>query len=496
MKPRENRAGRSPRVRSTQGFVAIAVLLTVSPSLAQRFELVETRIRIPLAGQEPRIFAVADLNGDGRDDLLVGAPQGVHGEPEERWQKTALYEYAGVGNGRFRRAPLVRGTIRARTPVVAADDFNGDGRDDLAVFDAGIYNTAISLGYGNPPQLFLSRPGGGHLRSNALAHAVRRQHRRDPPYTLSGPADLHIKTTSTGDIDNDGDIDLWIESTGGANVTSHFMVNQGDGTFEIERARGPAELLHNPRPEYWRHQGNGLVDLDNDGDLDLVLGQMRDTDPTHVNQFSIVLVNDGTGHYRSRIELPHPRFARAYTHVPGLTHFDVNSDGFEDLLLLHQRNDEVDLEGWLDWTGRYIQVLVNRGDLTFADETRTRMGNQARSRPQRHPDRSLLQGEATPAMHDINRDGCPELVMTNTMAPVTRRTPVAYRNNGRGQFRPMTLETFLAPPHNWGHSLMPADVNGDRVVDLVYPAYDHDVGEVSLVTLVNRTRLRPIRCSG
>ena len=136
---------------------AIAVLLTVSPSLAQRFELVETRVPIPLAGQEPRIHAIADLNGDGRDDLLVSAPKEVNVEAEERFERTPLYEYAGLRNGRFRRAPLVRGTIRARTPVVAVDDFNGDGQ-----------------------------PRGGHVRSHALAHAVRRQHRRDPPYTLSG----------------------------------------------------------------------------------------------------------------------------------------------------------------------------------------------------------------------------------------------------------------------------------------------------------------------
>ena len=52
---------------------------------------------------------------------------------------------------------------------------------------------------------------------------------------------------------------------------------------------------------------------------------------------------------------PHPRFNRAFTEVPGLTHFDLNADGFQDLLLLHQRNDDGP-GGIIPWTDRYLQV--------------------------------------------------------------------------------------------------------------------------------------------
>ena len=58
------------------------------------------------------------------------------------------------------------------------------------------------------------------------------------------------------------------------------MVNDGGGTFTLDPIRAPNALLRNP-PEYWRHVGNDLVDLDNDGDLDLALGQIRDLEPTH-----------------------------------------------------------------------------------------------------------------------------------------------------------------------------------------------------------------------
>ena len=167
-----------------------------------------------------------------------------------------------------------------------------------------------------------------------------------------------------------------MESSGGANHDSHFIVNNGDGSFTSDRARAPATLLHNLQPEYWRHQVGHLVDIDNDDDLDLALGQMRDLDPTHINQFSIVLVNDGTGHYRTRIELPHPDFNQGYTEAPGLTYFDVDNDGLQDL---SATAPEYDSEG------------------------------------------NPLYNDAQPRMHDVDLDGCADLVMAWSTGPVTDR---------------------------------------------------------------------------
>ena len=299
--------------------------------------------------------------------------------------------------------------------------------------DAGVYVEDGVGGYGNPPQLFLSSPNGRLRPSEALADAVRHEHESRPNSRYSGLADLHVKTATSGDIDGDGDIDLWVESSGGANVISHFMVNNGDGTFTLDPDRAPYDLLHNPQPEFWRHVGNDLVDLDNDGDLDLALGQIRDFDPTHINQFSIVLVNDGTGHYPERIELPHPAFYDGYTSVPGLTHFDVNADGFEDLLLVHERNGDTQPD--VLWhTGRYIQVLINDGTasgvlrrrrpISFVDETPTRIGDQSATTPERYADGAPLGNTADPRMHDVDRDGCADLVMRRSRGRVARESPL------------------------------------------------------------------------
>ena len=180
-------------------------------------------------GPDAEVVAVADLDGDGRDDVLVAKfLEDNVDTPEERLTKTPLRVFANVGDGGFRHAPeLVEGTIDVRSPIVVVDDFNGDGRADLAVFDRGVFVEDGVGGYGNPPQLLLSSQDGRLRPSEALADAVRREHALRPEPRYSGPADLHVKTAASGDIDGDGDLDMWVESSGGANVIGHFMVNNG-----------------------------------------------------------------------------------------------------------------------------------------------------------------------------------------------------------------------------------------------------------------------------
>ena len=246
------------------------------------------------------------------------------------------------------------------------------------------------------------------------------------------------------------------------------MVNNRDGTFTIDPDRAPYELLHNPPPEFWRHVGNALVDLDNDGDLDLALGQIRDLHPTHVDQFSIVLVNDGTGHYPARIELPHPAFYEGYTSVPALTHFDVDDDGLQDLLLVHQRNDDT-LPNVVWFSGRYVQVLVNRGGASFLDETPVRMGDQSATTPEHNQNGARLANVAAPVMHDVDRDGCEDLVMSQANAAVRTESPTAYSNDGSGRFRAMSPVPFAGSSRYFGFGAVPADVNGDGAIDFVVP---------------------------
>ena len=412
------------------------------------------------------VAAVADFNLDGNDDILTGAWWPPSGTAEDRFVTEQMRLYISVGDGTFRHSPeLIGGLIEVRRPVVVAADFNGDRFPDLAVFDAGVYVTAERTGYGNPPQLFLS--SGLQLRpSSALADAVERYHNQPVEYSMpSGPRDLHIKSATAGDIDGDGDVDIWVESTGGENVESHFLVNDG-GTWTVDVERASRALLHNRNAgENWRHDGGALVDLDNDEDLDLVLGQIRDLAPTHENQFSIVLENDGSGHFMRRHELPHPDFFQGYTSVPWLTYFDLNGDGWKDLILTHQRND--DGPPGKPFTGRFMQILVNRGGFEFVDETATWMGDQSATAVE-------IYNAGRPEMHDIDRDECADLVMARS-TDASDAAPLAYRNLGNS-FEPMP-----AQPFGGAFGAVPADVNGDGAIDLVH------ISAGDIVALVNVT---------
>ena len=61
------------------------------------------------------------------------------------------------------------------------------------------------------------------------------------------------------------------------------MVNNGGGAFAIEPGRASDQVLRNSPADYRRHVGNALLDMDNDGDGDLALGQLRHFDPLQVN---------------------------------------------------------------------------------------------------------------------------------------------------------------------------------------------------------------------
>ena len=210
-------------------------------------------------------------------------------------------------------------------------------------------------------------------------------------------------------------------------------------------------------------------------------------------------MNDGTGHYRSRIELPDPTFNDGHTAAQALAHFDVNSDGLQDLLLVHERDGPPEV---LSFTGRYIQVLINDDGEAFVDESSTWMVDQNATTPERYLNGDPLHNAARPRMLDIDRDGCEDIVMANANTLIRTESPIFYLNNGSGQFRPVDPGEMFTGMDWSGIYSVPADVNGDGVIDLVFPQrilgpddeYGTDDDSTRFLTLLNATPVGSIRC--
>ena len=106
-------------------------------------------------------------------------------------------------------------------------------------------------------------------------------------------------------------------------------------------------------------------------------------------------------------------------------------------------------------------------------------------------------------MHDVDLDGCLDLVVTAPWDSVRPESPLVYRNNGSGQFSPLPPKHFVSGDEIFGYRAMPIDANGDGAIDFVASepgpgadgAWETDDDSAQLVTLLNTIGVGPSRCA-
>ena len=170
----------------------------------------------------------SDLNNDGFQDLYVVNGRYPGGEPN--------HLYINNGDGTFRDASGSSGVDDGNWGLGAATaDVDNDG--DLDIFVSN---------FAGPNKLYLN-DGSGTFTDVSEA---------------SGLADEGWgKGPSFGDVDHDGDMDLY---EGDGKLANKLYLNDGSGVFKDVTDLNP--VLRN---ETLSTKGTAFADIDNDGDLDL-----------------------------------------------------------------------------------------------------------------------------------------------------------------------------------------------------------------------------------
>jgi len=255
----------------------------------------------PLAGQDlgsESAPALADLDRDGDLDLVAGEQGGTFFHFENAGTRTAAVFVASVG-----AANPLAGQDLGSGSALAAGDTDGDGDPDLvatnaagAFFDfentGGIASPAFRLRAGIASALagesagasptpvlgdldadgdldLLGGAGDGSFRyfESRAGRVVPRTGAASP---LAGVVPGTDASASFGDLDGDGDLDLVLGDAGG---TLRVYLDTGSATNPVWAERAGAQ-----NPLNGQDVGAGstpaLADLDRDGDLDLVVGEV------------------------------------------------------------------------------------------------------------------------------------------------------------------------------------------------------------------------------
>ena len=413
---------------------------------------------------EPGIFSIdlfhnvqiADMNRDGRDDLVLNPAVFPHTIPHAPVEPLLFFSDG---------AKLIRSDWNPPSPDVprhmsyrfALPDLNRDGTPDYV-------SSAMGMIRRNPDGTFTNawEPVPILLSDREIWRDATRLVEGQENYEGFGFG----HDFAWGDVNADGWIDFY---TGG-----NLYLNKAGMSFSKANSILPTFAA---APTMWSDVGAGYAmsslinDLDRDGYGDLlvwfgdphpdVVGFVAMGGPRKIGDGGILPLPDGL--YGDR----NTRFNFA---IAG----DLNHDGYDDVVVGETRVAPY-------YHGRQIQLLINNGGV-LADETAIRLPADPRARIAASASGLVGNGEGHIFLVDVNDDGHLDIVDGGAVWDSAREAQLlVLMNDGTGRFSEMPLRhlPYVQPWQLAGHEskepfafrahslMLPIDLDGQHGIDWI-----------------------------
>ncbi len=283
--------------------------------------------RLPGAVRDSEDIGIADFDADGDLDILLVSEDDAVNEL-----------YLNNGNGTFSDGGQ-RLSVQGISNGLDLGDADGDGDLDVIIGNNG-QNFLLLTGPGGnftnatsrlPSRsdvtqdvefadvdgdgdldLIIANEGNDRLLINdGSARFSDETSTRLPPAPLTGVT----READFGDVDGDGDLDLYLADVGSQN---HLLTNDGTGVFTDRTGRLPQESLSSFEVDFF--------DVDRDGDLDIITGELANVPVAYR-----VYLNDGSGRFSDGTTQIFPPTARG--NGLDIEAADFNGDGRADIYL-------------------------------------------------------------------------------------------------------------------------------------------------------------------
>jgi hypothetical protein len=265
---------------------------TVNVMLGNGDGTFQTLVSYNSGGYDANFVSIADVNGDGKPDLVVANAC----QDSNCTGNGNVSVLLGMGNGTF-AAPVTYDSGGSRPVFSAIGNLDADGNPDLAV----VNNVSNSVGV-------LLNNGDGTFR---------------PVLTYGSPDDPH--SLAIADFNGDGHPDIVV---GKENFNSvDVLLGNGDGTFQ------PAVIYPTAGGASWFV---AVADLNGDGHLDVVSANACGNCAHSLNGVMSVLLGAGDGTFQSPLQYPSGGGDSA-----GLAVGDFNRDGRPDVVVCNQDSGTV-----------------------------------------------------------------------------------------------------------------------------------------------------------